>query len=336
MKHQVFSVIFLGTDDISLQGLNHLLRHHEFEVKGIVTQKSRRQGRGMRFLDSAVAQRAKELSLPVLTPDNLKDPDFLSQVKKLQAKWLVLISYGKILPPVLLSMFPERALNFHASLLPRWRGSAPIERAIMAGDKKLGMSLQVMTPHLDTGPLIGTRSFEMNMEMDSSYAFKKMTDLIQDLLTDLREYMKGRLTPVLQDETQVSYAQKIDKKESRIIWNESSLKIFNKIRALVKGPQAYTLYKGKRIKIYKAKWDIEHETSSSFQSDFAVSISSTELKNDTGFSPGQVVKTGSDHFKVACGDSSLSVIQVHPESKKIMSAGEYIRGYNLKEGDFFS
>lgn len=336
MKRQVFSVIFLGTDNISLQGLNHLLQHPEFEIKGIVTQKPRPSGRGMRSLSSAVAQRGAELSLPVLTPDNLKNTVFLSQVKNLQAKWLVLLSYGKILPPVLLSMFPDRALNFHASLLPFWRGAAPIERAIMAGDTMLGMSLQVMTPRLDTGPLVGSRSFKMSREMDASYAFKKMAVLIQDLLTDLQKYMKGHLTPVPQDKTKISYAQKIDKKESRIIWNEPALKIFNKIRALVMGPQAYTLHKGKRIKIYKARWETEHANSYGFQTNTTTSSSGADLKNDTSFAPGQVIKIGSDYFKVACGESSLSVLQVHPESKKIMSAGEYIRGYNLKEGDFFS
>ena len=323
-----FPVIFVGTDNISLQGLNHFLCHPEFEVKGVVTQKARRKGRGMRFFDSPVAERAKALALPTLTPDNLKSAQFLSQVKSLQAQWLVLLSYGKILPPVFLSMFPGRALNFHASLLPRWRGSAPIQRAIMAGDQELGMSLQVMTSRLDTGPLIGSRSFKVGRERDTAFAFKKMDFLVQDLLTDLLQYMKGQLTPIPQEETKVTYAHKIDKKESRIIWDMPALKIFNKIRALVMGPQAYTLYKGKRIKIYKVRWDKATEVASGPDRVGG-------LQGVGAFSPGQVVEIGVDYFKVACGDLSLSVIQVQPESKKIMSAGEYIRGYNLKKGDKF-
>ena len=311
MKQEKFSIVFLGTDYISLQGLNQLLKRPEFKITGIITQPSRSKGRGLHCISSPVAQRAKELSLPILTPDNLQSPEFLSEVENLKAKWAVLLSYGKILPGDFLSLFPKRALNFHASLLPRWRGAAPIQRAIMAGDRELGMSLQVMEPQLDTGPLIGLRSFKMEIEMDAADAFNKMELLIQELLTDLLEYMKGHCIPVPQDENQAVYAHKIDKKESQIVWNAPSIKIFNQIRALVRGPQAYTFYNEKRIKIYKAQCFLEDSSPAS---------------------PGQIVDIGSDYFKVACRDSILSIIQLQPESKKIMSAGEYIKGYNLKMG----
>ena len=135
--------------------------------------------------------------------------------------------------------------------------------------------------------------------------------LIKELLTDLLEYMKGCRVPVPQKEDQAVYAKKIDKKESQIVWNESAVNICNKVRALVMGPQAHTFYKGKRIKIYKAK-------------------PCFESKPDTH--PGQVVEIGSDYIKVACQKSVLSILQLQPESKKIMSAGDYIRGYNLKPG----
>ncbi len=311
MKQQIFPIVFLGTDKISLKGLNHLLHHPEFEIKGVVTQKEKRKGRGLYSRLPPVAQRAKDLSLPVLMPDNLKDPGFLSDVKNLKARWAVLLSYGKILPPEFLSLFPGRALNFHASLLPRWRGAAPVQRAIMAGDRELGMSLQVMKAQLDAGPLIGVRAFELTEQMDAIDAFKKMEFLIKELLSDLLGYMKGRCVPVPQKEGEVIYARKIDKKESQIVWNESAVNIFNKVRALVMGPQAYTFYKGKRVKIYKAKSCLESEGEAC---------------------PGQIVDIGSDYIKVACQKSTLSVLQLQPESKKIMSAGDYIRGYNLKEG----
>ena len=315
MKSKTFPIVFLGTDQVALKGLNRLIQHPEFEVTGIITQAPRRKGRGRPSLMSPVAQMAKELSLPVLTPDNLKSQEFLSLVKNLKAQWAILLSYGKILPLEFLSLFPGRALNFHASLLPRWRGAAPVQRAIMAGDETLGMSLQIIEPTLDTGPLIGTCVFKMDLEMDAVDAFNKMDVLIQELLSDLLEYMKGRLVPVPQEENQASYAHKIDKKESRIVWEEPALKVFNHIRALAMGPQAYTFYKDKRLQIYKARY------------------SSKERIVDT---PGQVVELGSDYLKVACGDSVLSIIQLKPESKKIMSVGDYIRGYNIKVGDLFN
>ncbi|MDE0120003.1 MAG: methionyl-tRNA formyltransferase [Bdellovibrionales bacterium] len=315
MKSSAFPVLFLGTDHIALKGLNRFVQHLRFDVKGVVTQVPKKQGRGRRCLMSPVARKAQELSLPVLIPDNLKSPEFLSQVKDLRASWAVLLSYGKILPKDFLSLFPGRALNFHASLLPRWKGAAPIQRAIMAGDETLGMSLQVMESKLDTGPLIGTRMFKMEMEMDAVDVFNKMDFLIQELLSDLLEYMKGNLVPVPQGESSTLYAHKIDKKESQIVWQEPALKIFNHIRALVIGPQAYTFYKGKRLKIYKARYPSEEHVVNT---------------------PGQIVELSADSFKVACRDSVLSVIQLQPESKNIMSAGEYIRGYNIKKGDIFN
>ena len=311
MKQQVFPVVFLGTDDFSLRCLNLLVERSEFEVKAVITQATLPRGRGMQATPSSLTQRVKELSLPLWTPDDLKAPEFLSEVKALDVDWAVLLSYGKILPKAFLSLFPKRALNFHASLLPRWRGAAPIQRAIMAGDNELGMSLQVMEPKLDRGPLVGARSFKINMEMDAKDAFNEMESLMKMLLTDLLEYMKGSRVSVEQDEKQkVMYAHKIDKKESKIEWNEPAIKILNKIRALVMGPQAYTLYKGKRVKIHKAGCGFK----------------------STSAPPGQIVQLGSNSFEVACGDSVLSIMQLQPESKKIMSAAEYMRGYNLKTG----
>ncbi len=310
MKHSTFPTLFLGTDHLSLQCLNRLIEHPEIEIKGVVTQVIRPKGRGMRFLLSPIAQRGNELSLPVFTPHDLRSSEFLYQIKQLKVEWVILLSYGRILPPCFLSLFPEKAMNFHASLLPRWRGAAPIQRAIMAGDQELGMSLQVMENRLDTGPLIGSRSFKMGKEMDATEVFKKMEFLIQELLVDLLEYMKGKRTSIPQNGTP-TYAHKLSKKESRIVWNNTALQISNKIKALVIGPQAYTTYKGKRIKIYKAKC----------------------ISEEVNITPGQIISINSDSFQVACRDSVLSIMSLQPESKKKMSAAEYIRGYHLKAGD---
>ena len=313
MKQNIFPTLFLGTDHLSLHCLNTLIEHPEFEVKGVVTQVVRPKGRGMRFLLSPVGQRAKELFLPVLTPSDLSSSEFLSQIKKLEVEWAVLLSYGRILPHCFLSLFPKKAVNFHASLLPRWRGAAPIQRAIMAGDQELGMSLQVMEVQLDTGPLIGSRSFKIKKYTDAKDVLRKMAFLTQELVVDLLEYMKGNRAFVPQDKAFATYAHKIDKLESRIVWDEPAFQIFNKIKALIIGPQAYTIYNEKRIKIYKAKWG----------------------SHKWNVTPGTVVGIDSDSFQVACQDSFLSIMRLQPDSKKEMSAAEYIRGYRLKIGDVF-
>ena len=339
-----FPLIFLGTDDFSLKCLNSLIKYSTqinhpkvkakqslplakslkpiFEVRGVITQPVRRKGRGWHQLPSPVQKKAQELSLPVLTPVNLKDPDFLSQVKALKAKWAILLSYGKILPLHFLSLFPQRALNFHASLLPRWRGAAPVQRAIMAGDKTMGLSLQVMHSGLDKGPVIGARAFTLTTDMSAISVFDKMALLLEELLTqDMLSYMQGQKVPQPQEESQATWAPKIEKKESQLIWSQPALTLFNQIRALVKGPQAWTLYKGKRIKIYKS---------------FVPNKKIGNNKYQISIKPGQVVEVQKNGFTVACGKKSfLSIVTMQPESKKIISAGDYIRGYGLKKGDCF-
>ena len=323
-----FSVIFIGTDDFSVKCLNSLIKHSTltekqspqalFEIQGVITQPIRQRGRGMHFLPSPVAKKAKAHSLPVLTPTNLKESNFLSQVKTLRAEWAILLSYGKILPQAFLSLFPQKALNFHASLLPRWRGAAPVQRAIMAGDPKIGISLQVMTKGLDKGPVIGARSFALTEDMDTLSAFDKMEPLMESLLTqDMLDYIRGQKTAVPQKESQATYAPKIEKTESQIIWDQPAHTIFNQIKGLIKGPQAYTMSKGKRIKIYKT------------------SLKALEIR-DPKIKPGQVAEIQKTYFTVACGENSfLSILRLQPESKKILSAEDYIRGYNIKKGDSF-
>ncbi len=311
----VFPILFLGTELISLECFHALLAHSAFEIKGVVTQAIRSPGRGLSKCDSPVALRAKELGLPVFTPLSLKAKEFLQTIRCLGARWVVMLSYGKILPIDFLQLFPNRVLNFHASLLPRWRGAAPIQRVLLAGDKETGMSLQVVKEKLDAGSIIGSRRFQIEDEMDAIFLLHKMISLIPEMMDDLILYMQNELSPTPQDESQTSYARKIDKKENLIVWSQSGLQIFNQIRAFALGPQSYTFFKKKRLRIHKAEYS-PHQ-SSSFHS------------------PAEIVEIGPDFFQVACQDSLIKIVQVQPESKGILSAGEYVRGYGLKKGSYF-
>ena len=320
-------LLFIGSDLISLKAFNPIVQNPSFKVKGVMTlpppnTNKKNNSRKLKY-ENPVMQKAKEMSLPIWTPENLKEPKFLSQVENSKAKWVVLLSYGKILPVEFLSLFAERALNFHAGLLPRWRGAAPVQRAIMAGDKELSMTLQVMNTTLDTGPLIASRSFKMTEDMDAVDAFQKMGLLIPDLLTDMLKYMEGRIKPVPQKESEAGYAKKIDKKECHIAWNTPALSVFNKIRALATGPQAYSFYKGKRLKIYKARYRDESMKKKP----------NTPKDEFASVSPCGEIEVGADNFTVTCQQSALKILKVQPESKKIMSAGEFIRGFRLKTGD---
>ena len=305
----------MGTGNISVHCLNCLQVHPQLDLKAVISTPGLPKGRGLKAQMSAVSIRAQELSLSCLTPHDLRSAEFLSQLKLLKADWAVVLAYGKILPKEFLSLFPGRALNFHASLLPRWRGAAPIQRAIMAGDSVLGMSLQVMESRLDTGAIVGTRSFALSDKMDSVIAFKKMEKLTQDLLEDMIEYMKESKTAKIQDEQQSSYAHKIDKKKDCLIaWSKPVTKIFNQIRGLATGPQAYTFYKGKRIKIYKAE----------------------KFSHQKLVQPGEcgsIYDLSTEGFHVCCGDGMIKIKELQMESKRKMNAAEFIKGYHLQKGE---
>ena len=310
-----FSTIFMGTDNRSVHCLNVLKKHPQIDLKGVISTPGLPKGRGLKTQLSPVAVRAQELSLSCLIPHDLTSVEFLSQLKSLKADWVVVLAYGKILPKEFLNLFPNRALNFHASLLPYWRGAAPIQRAIMAGDSILGMSLQVMEARLDTGAVIGTRSFTLSDEMDSVFAFKKMERLTEELMEDMIKYMKKNKTAEVQDEQRSSYAHKIDKKKDcLIVWSEPIEKIFNQIRGLAIGPQAYTFYKGKRLKIYKTE-KIDYQKT---------------VQPDTF---GRIHDLSSDGIQVCCADGFVKIKELQMESKKKMSAEEFIKGSHLKIGD---
>ena len=308
----------MGTGNISVHCLNCLQAHPQLDLKAVISTPGLPKGRGLKIQESAVSVRAKELSLPCLTPHDLSSIEILSQVKFFKADLLVVLAYGKILPKEFLSLFFGRALNFHASLLPRWRGAAPIQRAIMAGDSTLGMSLQVMEARLDTGAVIGTRSFELSDAMDSVLAFKKMEELIPVLLEDMVEYMKGNRTAQPQDDRHSSYAHKIDKKKDCLIkWSQPAAAIFNQIRGLAIGPQAYTFYKGKRVKIYKAGKPLYPQ------------------KTILPVECGSIYDVSAKHFQVGCGDGVIEIKELQMESKKRMSAIEFIKGYQVQKGEKF-
>ncbi len=311
-------VIFLGTNEIARHALNVCLNNPlQIKLCGVITQEPKIAGRGQKAkLYSPVAGLALEKSVPLLMPSDLKDLKFLSTVKAWNAKWAIVLAYGKILPREFLNLFPQRVVNFHASILPRWRGAAPVQRAIMADDKQIGMTLQIVKPRLDTGAIIKVKTFTLTDDMDSVTVFARLKLLVQSMLTkDLLSFMHKPWEGALQNESQATYAHKIQKKECLIMWSKPARVIFNQIRALAIGPQAYTFYKKKRIKIYKAKLAEENNTSH--------------------FQPGQVVSVNQDYFTIMCGNGLLNILQLQPESKKCMQAGAYLRGTQLKKGDYF-
>lgn len=308
----VIRTVFLGTPEIASFCLGSLIQDAHFNVVGVVSQPDRPSGRKMQLTPSPVKALALQHNIPILTPENINQDVVLQQLANLNAEVAVVVAFGQILSQKFLDLFPRRVVNVHASLLPRWRGAAPIQRAIMAGDKNTGVCLQVMVKKLDAGDLLGSRFIKISEDMNAVELHEQMKPLAADLLTvELMDFIRGNLTPIPQDESQVTYAKKIEKTESLIDWRHSAQDIHNQIRGLALGPGAHTQRDGKVLKLHKTQViDGKHSSL-----------------------PGQVIQVDADSFVVACGSQALRVFELQPESRARQAVNEYLRGYPLRTGD---
>lgn len=209
-------VCFLGTPEFAAQHLQVLIEHPHFEVVGVVTQPDRPAGRKMQLTPSAVKVLAEKNNLQILTPENLrKEPEVFQKIKAWNADVAVVVAFGQILSQDFLDSFKFGAVNVHGSLLPLYRGAAPIQRSLQNGDTVTGVSLQKMVFKLDAGPVIAKRKIELNSEVNATELYSALSVLGCELLkTDLVKYVKGEITPIVQDESKVTVAHKILKEES--------------------------------------------------------------------------------------------------------------------------
>jgi methionyl-tRNA formyltransferase len=292
-----------------------LVEDSHFEVVGVVSQPDRPAGRQMKLQESEVAEYARSQGLKVLKPESAKAPEFLESIKKWGAECAVVVAYGQILNREFLKLFPKKVVNVHASLLPRWRGAAPIQRAIMAGDRETGVCLQVMTRKLDAGDVLGSRKIAIDDEMNALELHDAMIPMAQSLLTiDFMDYMRGNLSASPQDEFLVTYAKKIEKNESAVDWTVSAREIQQRQRGLMMGPGAATKYKGKTLKLLKTR-----------------ALSGSASKKP----PGTVIDVQKTFFSVQCGSGSLQILEVQPESRAQQSVEQFLLGHPLTVGDVF-
>jgi methionyl-tRNA formyltransferase len=292
-----------------------MIKDEHFEVVGVVTQPDRPAGRKLQLQPSPVKELVRPLGIPTFTPENINDDEVLGQLKALQAEIVVVVAFGQILKKKFLAAFPQRVVNVHASVLPRWRGAAPIQRALMAGDAETGVCLQLMVRKLDAGPLLGVRRFPLMPEMSAFDSYQKCSELGAQLIAiDLMDYLRGNLTAVPQDEAQVTYAAKIDKSEAEIDWRQPAVSVHNLVRGLAMGPVAYTTVQRKALKIHRTRVNPLHKPA---------------------LRPGQVVEATEKSLIVQCGTGSLELLEVQPESRAKIQIAEYLRGYAVKVGDSF-
>ena len=306
-KISTIKIGFMGTPDFSVPVLKSLTKGN-FDISCVFTQKGKPAGRGMRNSDSAVFNYASENNLYIRTPKkfNKEEIDFIS-AQKLDV--ILVVAYGMILPEEILKLPKYGCINIHASLLPFWRGAAPIQRSIIAGDNVTGLSYMVMEKGLDVGPVIKRQEIKINSEDNFLILHNALSNLAADSVNNvINDYLNGRLKKEDQDNSKASYANKIKKEEARINWNNSAQFIKNLVNGLSPSPCAWTMtHEGKRLKILKAKVE--------------------EISEKAGF----IINDDSirDGFIVGCGTDSVRVLRVQPEGKKEMNAKDYLRGNKI-------
>lgn len=300
-------VCFLGTPEFAVTSLQALLNDSHFDVVGVVTQPDRPRGRKLQLSPSPVKSLALQKNLRVLSPESLKkSPMMIDAIRTWGAEVGVVVAFGQILSESFLKMFNFGCVNVHGSILPRWRGAAPIQRALEAGDKTGGVTLQKMVKRLDAGDVLGGRSLEIPSDMDAQELHDRLALLGADLLrVELMDYVRGNLAGHPQDEALVTYAKKIEKSESAIDWSQSAEKIHNKVRAFVMGPGTHTVLKNIKVKIHKTK----------VAADIRKSVAVGDLIQD----PARLL--------VQTGEGVLEILTIQPESRNRLSAVEFLKGY---------
>lgn len=308
----VIRVCFLGTPDFAAKHLQTLLDDDHFQVVGVVTQPDRPSGRKMQLTPSPVKELALKNNLPVLAPENLrKEPEAFEQIKAWQAEVAVVVAFGQILSQEFLESFTYGAVNVHGSLLPKWRGAAPIQRSIEAGDKVTGVCLQRMVKKLDAGPVIGERRVQLDSEINATELYDRLAVLGCELLqVELMDYVRGNLAPQVQDESLVTFAPKIEKEESLLDFSKSAESQHNKIRAFSMGPGTYLNFQGKRLKIHKTK----------------------VVAGSANVQAGQVASSSATELLIQTADGQLSLLEVQPESKNRMPIADFLKANPLSKG----
>ena len=303
-------VIFAGTPDFAAAALKAIAAAG-FEIPLVLTQPDRPKGRGMQLAPSPVKQAALELGLRVAQPEKLRNnAEALQMLKEVEADVMVVAAYGLILPQDVLDTPKHGCLNIHASLLPRWRGAAPIQRAIEAGDAETGVCIMQMDIGLDTGGVVSEHRYAIQPTDTANEVHDALMSLgAAAIVADLQQLKtEGRLKSVKQPEEGVTYAQKLSKEEARIDWNESAAVIERKIRAFNPVPAAWVEYQGKPMKIWRA-----------------------EVVAQQGRA-GEVLSCSSDGLIVACGENALKITELQPSGSKRMDIAAFAAGHTVEAG----
>ena len=303
-------VVFMGTPDFSVPTLEKIIEAGH-EVIGVVTQPDKAKGRGKKVLFPPVKETALAHNLSVYQPKRARDPEFIEEMKALNPDVMVVVAFGQILPKAILDIPKYGCINVHASLLPKYRGAAPIQWAVIRGEKVSGVTTMQMDVGLDTGDMLLKTEIPLDEEETGGSLHDKLSTLGGNLLIETLEKIEaGDIHPEKQDDSQAGeYARMLDKNLGRIDFSMPAVEIERLIRGLNPWPSAFTSYNGKTMKLWKVKAD-----------------------NCGQGVPGQVIHVDKNSFTVQTGQGTLQILELQMEGKKRMDAGAFLRGCPLETG----
>ncbi|HUN67416.1 MAG TPA: methionyl-tRNA formyltransferase [Burkholderiales bacterium] len=304
-------IAFAGTPAFAECALAALLAAAH-DVVLVLTQPDRPSGRGLRPSASPVKKLASARGLAIFQPETLKDPSALDRIAAAGPEVLVVAAYGLLLPPRALEIAPRGALNIHASLLPRWRGAAPIQRALLAGDRETGITIMKMDAGLDTGPILSRHPIAIAEDDDAQTLHDKLAALgAKAIVAAIAQLAQGGAHAVAQPEGGVTYARKIGKGESEIDWSRPCAELERAVRALRPSPGARSRLRGETVKLWSARCVARQGT------------------------PGSVLETGDGGILVACGEGALEVVELQRAGGTRLPAAEFLRGFPISRGERF-
>jgi methionyl-tRNA formyltransferase len=308
-------VVFFGTPQFAVPTLRRLL-DSTHSVAGVITQPDRPRGRGQKITHAPVKALALERGIPVSQPDRLKPPEVADTLRGWQADLGVVAAYGRIIPEHLLTIPRLGMINVHASLLPKYRGAAPVHRAVINGDSQTGVTIMRVVKELDAGGMFAKVTRPIRPDETSDVVETTLSEMGAELLvTVVDQLVSGTAREEPQDDAQATYAPRLTKEEGLIDWTRSASEIHNRIRGLYPWPHAYTFFKATRLIVLRSE---------------------VATAGATAASPGTILRVTSEAIHVATGDGELAMLDVQPEGRRAMRAHDFLLGHRLAAGETFA
>lgn len=306
-------IVFMGTPDFAAGALEALIGAG-YEVTAVVTQPDKPKGRSKELIPPPVKQCAQKYHIPVLQPRRIKTPEAIAELKQYPADIYIVAAFGQILSQEILDIPPYGCLNIHASLLPKYRGASPIQHVIIDGEEKTGVTIMQMDAGLDTGDML----YKKEVAIDAHDTYETLHDKLMALggeaiVEALPLLEQGSLKPEKQQDSESCYASLIDKSMGRVDFNKEAVSLDRLIRGLTPWPSAFTTYRGKQLKIWRAEPDMAKET--------------------CGRAPGEIMETDKESITVATGQGALKIYELQLEGKKRMTAHDFLLGVRIQPGE---